>query len=432
MEYRITPGPIRGPRGDYLERAMDEIALRAMEEEEAKRDHFHSVLARMVSTVTEDHTQLRTLIYEFARRKLRKDLFRQFEDGDWSEIERRVSTLEAAIDRVETDFSNGAPQLTFQGEQPAIGNNDTGRPTTTSTALRPISQRQWMTGGYSGRLPSFLASRAYDVPPQPILTVTEQDSPATGVRLRKYLRSNISWTLQLAAAVILGLAIYSAVDNESVLRLLHAHRIGRVADVNSTDASEPLQKPALAAKATPRSTVSDIPLPSSYGVYGLSDGKLTALDLFPIKIPDSRVAMSALVTTPSQAHLAAGPLQFVVYRRDLASDSPDRVAIRIVAQVKRALTFGPGGNAAYTKVEQSWVVRSNSYDMSVTPVADNPAMVVIRPQKAEFVLPAGRYALVVKKEAYDFTVDGPIRDPAQCLERTDALGAAVYSECPHP
>jgi hypothetical protein len=205
-----------------------------------------------------------------------------------------------------------------------------------------------------------------------------------------------------------------------------------VADVNSTDASETLQSPALAAKATPRSTVSDIPLPSSYGVYGLSDGKLTALDLFPIKIPDSRVAMSALVTTPSQAHLAAGPLQFVVYRRDLASDSPDRVAIRIVAQVKRALTFGPGGNAAYTKVEQSWVVRSNSYDMSVTPVADNPAMVVIRPQKAEFVLPAGRYALVVKREAYDFTVDGPIRDPAHCLERTDALGAAVYSECPHP
>ena len=410
---------------------MDEIALRAMEEEEAKRDHFHSVLARMVSTVTEDHNQLRTLIYEFARRKLRKDLFRQFEDGDWSEIERRVSTLEAAIDRVETDFSSGAPQLSFQGEQPAIG-SDSGQPTTTSTALRPISQREWMAGGHSGRLPSFLSSRTYDVHPQPIVTVTEQDSSFANVRLKKYLQSNISWTLQLTAAVILGLAIYSAVDNKSVLRFLHAHRIGRVADVNSTDASRSAQSPALAAKATPRSGVSDIPLPSSYGVYALSDGKLTALDLFPLKIPNSRVAMSALVSTPSQAHLAVGPLQFVVYRRDLASNSPDRVAVRVVAQVKRALTFGPGGNPSYTNVEQSWVVRSNSYDMSVTPVADNPAMVVIRPQKAEFVLPAGRYALVVKKEAYDFTVDGPVRDPAHCLERTDALGAAVYSECPHP
>ena len=426
-----APWSAWGPREDHLECVMDEIALRAMEEEEAKRDHFHSVLARMVSTVTEDHTQLRTLIYEFARRKLRKDLFRQFEDGDWSEIERRVSTLEAAIDRVETDFSNGAPQLSFQGEQPATG-NDSGQPTTTSTALRPISQREWMTGGDGGRIPSFLGSRTYDLHPQPIVTVTEQDSSSANVRLKKYFRSNISWTLQLTAAVILGLAIYSAVDNELVLHFLHAHHIGRVTDVNSTDAGRTSQNPALSAKATPRSGVSDIPLPSSYGVYALSEGKLTALDLFPLKIPDSRVAMSALISTPSQAHLAAGPLQFVVYRRDLASDSPDRVAVRVVAQVKRALTFGPGGNPSYTNVEQSWVVRSNSYDMSVTPVADNPAMVVIRPQKAEFVLPAGRYALVVKKEAYDFTVDGLVHDPAHCLERTDALGAAVYSECRHP
>ena len=409
---------------------MDEIALRAMEEEETKRDHFHSVLARMVSTVTEDHGQLRTLIYEFARRKLRKDLFRQFEDGDWSEIERRVSTLEAAIDRVETDFSSGAPQLSFEREQAAIGSSS-GQSATTSTALRPISQREWMTG-YSGRLPSFLSSRTYDVHPQPVVTVTEPDSPPATVRLRKYLRSNILWTLQLTTAVVLGLAIYSAVDNESVLHFLHAHQIGRVTDVNSTDAGGTSQSPALAAKATPRSGVSDIPLPSSYGVYALSDGKLTTLDLFPLKIPDSRVAMSALVSTPSQAHLAAGPLQFVVYRRDLANDSPDRVAVRVVAQVKRALTFGPGGNASYTNVEQSWVVRSNSYDMTVTPVGDNPSMVVIRPQHAEFVFPAGRYALVVKKEAYDFTVDGPVRDPAHCLERTDALGSAVYSECPRP
>jgi hypothetical protein len=408
---------------------MDEIALRAMEEEEAKRDHFHSVLARMVSAVTEDHTQLRTLIYEFARRKLRKDLFRQFEDGDWSEIERRVSTLEAAIDRVETDFSSGAPQLSFEGEQAAIGGSS-GRPTSTSTALRPISQREWMIGSYSGRLPSFLASKTYDVHSQPIVTVTEQNRSPASVRLRKYLRSNISWTVQLTAAVVFGLAIYSAVDNESVLHFLHAHRIGRVADTNLKDASRTAQAPALAANAAPRSGVSNIPLPSSYGVYGLSDGKLTSLDLFPLKVPDSRVAMSALISTPSQAHLPAGPLQFVVYRRDLASDSPDRVAVRVVAQVKRALTFGPGGNATYTNVEQSWVVRSISYDMTVTPVADNPAMVVIRPQHAEFVFPAGRYALVVKKEAYDFTVDGPIGDPAHCVERTDALGSAVYSECP--
>jgi hypothetical protein len=59
-------------------------------------------------------------------------------------------------------------------------------------------------------------------------------------------------------------------------------------------------------------------------------------------------------------------------------------------------------------------------------------MVVIRQEHADFVFPASRYALVLKKEAYDFTVDGAIRDRARCLGRTEALGGAVYSECLNP
>ena len=106
--------------------------------------------------------------------------------------------------------------------------------------------------------------------------------------------------------------------------------------------------------------------------------------------------------------------------------------MRAVAQVMRALTFGPEGKSSYTNVEPSWVVRGNSYQMSVAPAADSPEMIVIRPERENFAFPAGRYALVLKKEAYDFTIDGPIHDAAHCLERTDALGGAVYSECPNP
>ena len=152
----------------------------------------------------------------------------------------------------------------------------------------------------------------------------------------------------------------------------------------------------------------------------------------PIKVPDSRVAISASISTPSQVHLPPGQLQFVVYRRDLVNDAPDRVSVRAVAQVMRALTFGPGGKAAYINVEPTWVVRTASYQMSVAPAADNPEMVVMRPDRPNFAFPAGRYALVLKKEAYDFTVDGPIHDAAHCLERTDALSGAVYTECPNP
>ena len=58
--------------------------------------------------------------------------------------------------------------------------------------------------------------------------------------------------------------------------------------------------------------------------------------------------------------------------------------------------------------------------MRVAPVADNPEMIVIRPDD-NLALPAGRYALILKGVAYDFTVDGPLTDPAHCLERTEAL-----------
>ena len=67
--------------------------------------------------------------------------------------------------------------------------------------------------------------------------------------------------------------------------------------------------------------------------------------------------------------------------------------------------------------------------MKVAPLGDNPEMIVIRPDPANFVFPAGRYALVLKGVGYDFTVDGPVTDTAHCLERTDALNVPIYSEC---
>jgi hypothetical protein len=43
-------------------------------------------------------------------------------------------------------------------------------------------------------------------------------------------------------------------------------------------------------------------------------------------------------------------------------------------------------------------------------------MLMIRPENADFVFPAERYGLVIKGQAYDFTVTGPITEAAQCLE----------------
>jgi hypothetical protein len=173
-------------------------------------------------------------------------------------------------------------------------------------------------------------------------------------------------------------------------------------------------------------------LPTAYGVYAVSAGKLVELDTLPIRVPDARVAISAMISQPCVVTVPGTKLSFVVFRRDLVSSAPDVVSVRVVARVMRELKFSENGPAKTIRVDDQWAVRSNSYELRVSPVANNPEMILIRPQSADFSLPAGRYALMLKGQAYDFTIPGPIIDSAQCLERTDALGGMVYSECRNP
>jgi len=68
----------------------------------------------------------------------------------------------------------------------------------------------------------------------------------------------------------------------------------------------------------------------------------------------------------------------------------------------------------------------------VAPVMEHPEMVLLRPDDPNFVFPSGRYALVLKGQAFDFTVAGPITEAAHCLERTEAANGTFYSECRNP
>ena len=77
-----------------------------------------------------------------------------------------------------------------------------------------------------------------------------------------------------------------------------------------------------------------------------------------------------------------------------------------------------------------WTIRDTSYEMKVAPVDGNRAMLLVRPAAADFLFPAGRYALVLKSVPYDFSVDGPAADAARCVEATDGNNhAAVHARC---
>jgi hypothetical protein len=392
-----------------------------------RQDHYDSLL-RLVAEVSQDHAQLRTFIYEFARVKLRKELYPQFVDGAWSEIEEQVRSLEAAIERIEADFAHGAPSLQFA--LPPLLTNQTEEATIHSPAPAALDSQSATTPLGDAKIYGRSLSSVPLNGEAPLPVAHKSNDLLAKAYLGEHLRSTFWRNVQLILAAAIGIAIYVAGDALSVLERseLRAPELKNEAQ-NGHDASvgkgdpKPTSATALGLHET------DFPIPTEYGIYAVVDRQLTELEQLPIKMPDPRIAISAPLSMPSRAHFSVGQLRFVVFHRDLATNAPDRIAVRVVAQILHELTFGPNGKPKMVDVKQSWVIRNNSYQMRVSPLADNPEMIVVRPDPPDFVFPAGRYALALKGVGYDFTVDGAVTDMAHCLERTDALGAPIYSEC---
>ena len=182
--------------------------------------------------------------------------------------------------------------------------------------------------------------------------------------------------------------------------------------------------------ASIRQTSSTIPFaaPDTYGVYAVSDGQLTPLEPLPIRVPDARVSISSTISKPAPAPVANGHLSFVVYHRELATSVPESASVRIVAKVMQATAFA-GGKPKSIAIEDTWAVRGGAVDLRIAPVPANHEMIVIRPADPNFKLSPGRYVLMFKNQAYDFSVAGTVSDTAQCLERSDLQDRSVFSEC---
>jgi hypothetical protein len=56
---------------------------------------------------------------------------------------------------------------------------------------------------------------------------------------------------------------------------------------------------------------------------------------------------------------------------------------------------------------------------------------VVGPEPEKPLTP-GRYALILKDEAYDFSIAGQVTDSKQCLESVAAANGAFYAECQKP
>ena len=198
-------------------------------------------------------------------------------------------------------------------------------------------------------------------------------------------------------------------------------------------ASEPPDSPGSIAVAPPASALAprrpDFPLPSFYGIYAVNHGDLYELEALPGRVPNQRIFMSAVMSKPSRTLIPDGRIAFMAFRRDLATNAPERASVRVIARVARAMSFTRAGKAATPALEDLWAIRNISYDFKVSPLSDHPEMLVIQPNDPDLILVPGRYGMVINDTGYDFTVAGKITDATQCLERIEAENGTFYSEC---
>jgi hypothetical protein len=385
----------------------------------AKEIEYALLLQRMIDMVNQDPSQMRSAIYDFARTRLKIDSAW----ADDSERARLATALETAIQGVESFSSRGDELARLPGPggpaQIGYGTSSTA-PYQTASAAMPVTPEP----------DDILVPRKYypserQHPPdhlQPILNVGQRSLVATLARF--------------CAGMMLFIAVAALAYNKQRLPLLGeqldlSRLMGRSDPAAAPPAPSPPQQAAPAAEVKAANAL-PFPVPNDYGIYALNDGTLSELSLLPERVPDKRISVSTPVTEPSRTTLPDGKAKFILFRRDLAGNAPERIDVRVVARVMRALTFDARGKPGYTPVSDAWNIRSVSYELRLRPIAGNPEMLLAQPEKPDFVLPPGRYVLALKDQGYDFTVAGKITNIAQCLERTDAANGVFYSECQKP
>ena len=372
----------------------------------AQEIEYALTLQRMINAVNQDPAQMRMAIYGLARARMDADTARL----ERSERERLLNSLETAIRGVET-FSQRRGDV--ERLSPPSPDSRIGQQRLASTAVTRVEPID--TESRDIHLP-------YEAYPTSEIQVVE-------VRSASRLPLILSAFAVLLAGAVLGLGYYyeplSRLSNQIGL----SWKPGVIRDVAPPTASV---APVSVAPVSTAPKDPGLPKPSNYGVYALNGDTLSELSLVLERAPDKRIAMSTPINEPSRTNVADGKVRFILFRRDLVGNAPERIDVRVVARVVRALKFDSKGKPNFTSVSDSWNIRNISYELRVRPVSDNPEMLLVQSDKPDFELSPGRYVLVLKEQPYDFTVAGKITDAAQCLERTDAMNGSFYSECQKP
>ena len=358
---------------------------------------FALMLSRVIDSVEKNPEYLRATIYELARHKLKEE----FQSENVEDVRQLSQSLEIAIKGVEA----------FNKKQTGV-----------EAALLglDIAQENSLISAYASRQDVTPAQQA-----SPVIEAHVFGSGGAPAWKRRPRFAAVRW---FVAALAMGFAVIFSVVALELLRSRGYIVVNQPAPiVPKADTTAPRESASTAAE--PKMGAPSPLVPTSFGIFAISQGKLHELDALPGRAPDPRIAISSLITTPSRATLPDGHLTFVVYRRDSATSAADRAEIRLIARIEKEAGFDKDGKQVVTVIDDNWVMRNISIPYRTAPKKDNPDMYEIRSEDPDVPLAPGRYALVLKGLAYDFTVAGPVTDPRLCLERLVANNGRFYSEC---
>lgn len=352
-------------------------------------DH-HQVLTRMIAAAQGDGVARRTYVYELARIRLLKFASSQVPPWSNTRILKELQALDRAIEQVEawsSEHRREPPEPAASAPpDPVVPRSDVAQPSELSRI--PPLPTQWT--GMLIRLGALMA------------------------------------VLLVALGVFLSLRFDGPSDRNAAARLREAP--AAPVTQNAPPRAEPQDPPATAPDRA-EAVLSPAAVPDRYGVYALRGEQLIELtDLLP-RQPGRGTGNDAAVVEPSRLRFPDGHLTFVIRRREFIASTPDRIPIRVVARIAREYVLDRGRKAA-TPLSGLWLLRPVGSEFQVTPVPDRLDTILVRSDPPDAALPPGRYVLMLYGEAYDFTVEGSVTDPAHCVERTASATEDTYEQCP--
>jgi hypothetical protein len=360
---------------------------------------YYSILLDSIKKTEQNPAQLRALVYERARFNFKRDILYGHSSLNLVDIMRHVNNFELAVARIEASSTDGQYSATYQ------------------------ENGFELAGGQDDLIDSdhYSSNNAVQILPPSALGPQYAGSNREDFRYDRRLDElvpHVRFGNQLLVIMILGIVFIGSVIAAGTL--LHSYTVSpQIATANTL--------PVTPVKTPPKVS---FPLPTSYGIYALSDNKLAELKPLPISVPDSRVALSARLTKPTTTTISDNKPSFILFRRDLLNNAPEKVAVRVIARMARQTKIA-AGTATETNIEGAWRIRNISREFKVSPIPGQREMVIARPDNNQS-LAAGRYALVLNRVGYDFTVKGPVQSPEFCLEGFEAASGSVFTQCRTP